>query len=256
MTGKMDASYLKEEFIYRNFASPQLPIPEVIKVGSCEDLFYCISRKMPGRGLKSMSKSDYEQVLPSLVETALAIHRCDVGLWHGYGWIGDDGAGLFPSWRKFLAHANEEERTDGFFGKWHSLFETSFLERGFFDDAYGRMTELLDACPEERCLVHGGYGNDNVLARDGKVTAVLDWEAMYGDFAYDVAWIDFWPRGVDHVELFRQYYDKQGMPMENYRERIACYKYYLGLDAMKFFAKTGNRQAYDYACRILEGLAL
>jgi hygromycin-B 4-O-kinase len=254
MTGKMEASYAKEEFLYRNFASPELPIPEVVRVGNYEDLFFCISRKLPGRGLKSLTNEEYEKAMPSLMQTLLAIHRCDVSRWAGYGWIGDDRDGLFPSWKRFLAHANEEEREDGFFGKWHSLFESSFLERSLFDDVYGRMAELLKYCPEKRWLLHGGYGNDNVLAEGGRVTAVLDWEAMYGDFAYDIAWIDFWPRGVDHVEILGQYYEKAGMPMENYRERIACYKHYLGLGAMKFFAKTKNRQAYDWTCGLLEGL--
>lgn len=254
MTGKMEASYRKEEFLCRNFSSPGLPIPEVIKVGAHQDLFYCISRKMPGRGLKSMTNDEYHQVLPSLVETALAIHRCDVTSWSGYGWISDGGHGLFPSWNRFVARANEEEREDGFFGKWHSLFDAGILERGRFDDVYARMTDLLKFCPEDRWLLHGGYGNDNVLAEDGRVTAVLDWEAMYGDFAYDIAWMDFWPRGVDHVEIFGQHYKKAGMPMDNFRERIACYKNYMGLDAMKFFAKTGNRKAYDWTCGILEGI--
>ena len=29
-------------------------------------------------------------------------------------------------------------------------------------------------CPEERYLVHGGYGFNNVLAQDGRITAVID----------------------------------------------------------------------------------
>jgi hygromycin-B 4-O-kinase len=254
MTGKMEASYRKEEFLYKHFASPDLPLPEVVRTGSFEGQFFCISRKMPGRGLKSMSGEEYEAVLPSLMRTLLVIHRCDVRQWSGYGWMGEDRNGLFPSWKRFLARANEEERENGFFGKWHSLFDAGILERGRFEDVYSRMTELLAFCPEDRWLLHGGYGNDNVLAEDGRVTAVLDWEAMYGDFAYDIACIDFWPRGVDHVEIFGQHYKKAGMPMDNYRERIACYKNYMGLDAMKFFAKTGNRKAYDWTCGILEGI--
>lgn len=252
MTGKMEASYRKEDFLHKYFASPDLPIPEVVRTGTHEGQFFCISRKLPGRGLKALTNEEYEKTMPSLMATLHAIHRCDVRPWAGYGWIGNDRNGLFPSWKQFLARANEEEREDGFFGKWHALFGAGILERGRFDEVYGRMTELFRHCPEDRCLLHGGYGNDNVLAEGGRVTAVLDWEAMYGDFAYDIAWIDFWPRGVAHVEIFGQYYEKAGMPMENYRERIACYKHYMGLDAMKFFAKTKNRQAYDWTCGLVD----
>jgi hygromycin-B 4-O-kinase len=256
MTGKMDASYQKEAFIYQNFALPEIPIPPVIKVGSLGGLFYCISQKMLGRGLKTIPNDEYEQALPDVIRIAHAIHIADVTRWKGYGWIGDDGSGLFPSWKKFIAHTNEEERAEGFFGKWHVMFDTTFLNRARFDEYYDRMMSLLEACPEDRYLLHGGYGYDNVLARDGRVTAVLDWEAMYGDFAYDIAWIDFWPRGVDHVEMFRRHYAEKGMPLGNYRERIACYKHYIGLDGMKFFAKTNNREAYGYVCQILDKLKI
>ena len=42
-------------------------------------------------------------------------------------------------------------------------------------------------------LLHGDYGFDNVLVDQGKISGVLDWaNAKYGDFLYDVAWLDFW----------------------------------------------------------------
>jgi aminoglycoside phosphotransferase (APT) family kinase protein len=81
----------------------------------------------------------------------------------------------------------------------------SFLERDVFDLIYGHMTRLLDNCPEERYLVHGGYGFSNVIAHEGKITAIVDWmHAMYGDFVYDIAWLNFWSPEVNYSELFRQ----------------------------------------------------
>jgi aminoglycoside phosphotransferase (APT) family kinase protein len=54
------------------------------------------------------------------------------------------------------------------------------------------MTDRLGRCPEERRFLHGDDGFGNVLARDGEVTAVLDWlDAKDGDFVDDVAWLDF-----------------------------------------------------------------
>jgi hygromycin-B 4-O-kinase len=254
MSGGMEASYRKMDFLYRNFNSPALPLPEVIRTGSLDGAFYGISRKMPGRGLKSLTPDEYRAVLPRVIEAAHAIHTQDVGRWNGYGWIRDDEQGMFDSWRHFIEYANQEEGPGKFFGKWHALFETSFLDRAFFDRVYGRMTALVAACPDRRCLVHGGFGFDNVLVQDGSVTALLDWEGIYGDFAFDIAYIDFWPSHADHVEAFRERYSGWGMDLANYHERVLCYKYHMGLDAMKFFAKAGNRSAYDYACDILQGL--
>jgi hygromycin-B 4-O-kinase len=214
-------------------------------------MIYAISRKMPGRGLQSLSRAEYEQTLPSIIETLYAIHQVDVRGWHGYGWLDDNGAGMFPSWKGFIARIIEEERPDGFYGKWHTLFQTTFLERDFFETVYNHMLRLLEVCPEERYLVHGEYGYNNVLAQEGKVTAVLDWvDTSYGDFVYDIAWIGFWQRGVDLPERFRQYYAAQGMPLPYYRERIACYTCYMGLDALRFFAKTNDHQAYQSTCHL------
>lgn len=255
-TNAMEATYQKEGFLYGHFASPAIPIPPIHKAGRLGNVFYAISEKMPGRGLKFISMDEYNQTLPSIIETLYAIHQVDVQDWHGYGWLDDNGMGMFPSWKDFLTHIIEEERPDGFYGTWHTLFHTSFLDRDVFERVYKQMLRLLATCPEERYLVHGGYGYNNVLAQDGKVTAVLDWlDAMYGDFVYDFAVLNQWPPpGIDYPELLYQYYTSHGMSLPNFRERLTCYQLYNGLDGMRFFAKTKNEKAYRSTCQKLEKL--
>ena len=255
-TSSIDASYQKEAFIYQHFATARIPIPPVLKVGQLRDVYYAVSRKLPGRGLEFLSRAEYEQTVPSIVETLVAIHQVDVSRWQDYGWLDDSGIGMFPSWHRFIARIIEEERPDGFYGKWHELFRTSFLEREFFESVYGHLLRLLQFCPEERYLVHGEYGYNNVLALDGRVTAVLDWiDAMYGDPLYDVAVLSFWPRhDIDFPEILRQHYSNHGMVFPHYWERIVCYQCYMGLDALRFFAKTNDRKAYESTCQILRKL--
>ena len=51
-------------------------------------------------------------------------------------------------------------------------------------------------------LIHSDYGIHNVLARDGRVTAVLDWEAaMFGAPEQDLAWIK--PHIARHIDWDR-----------------------------------------------------
>jgi hygromycin-B 4-O-kinase len=127
------------------------------------------------------------------------------------------------------------------------MFETTFLERGVFDRNYAAMEDLLDRCPEERFLVHGNYGFGNLLARGAEITAVLDWiDAKYGDFLFDVAWLDFWGIGDDWAGRFREYYDVQGTAVPHYEDRLRCYQLRIGMDAMKFFAKGGDEFAYRW----------
>ena len=108
------------------------------------------------------------------------------------------------------------------------------------------LLHLLAVCPEERSLVHGSLSPANLLAVPGKLTAVLDWlDARYGDFVYDVAILDYWTPGLRVRERFQQYYQARGIVVPAYEERILCYQCYVTLDAMRFYAKSGQQQSYQ-----------
>ncbi len=255
-TGAMDATYQKDIFIYHHFASSVLPVAPILKVGWFENLFYAISEKLPGKGLGFLSEEEYRRTIPSIVETLYAIQQTGVKKWSGYGLLDDQGTGMFPSWNSFIANVIEEERMEGFYGKWHILFHTTFLERDYFEKVYEEMLKLLKKCPEERYLVHGGYGYNNLLAHEGRVTAVLGWaDAMYGDFVYDIAYLHQWPPfEIDYSELLYRYFTDKRVTIPNFRERLLCYQLYIGLDGLRFFAKTNNPEAYQATCRKLENL--
>jgi len=256
-TEKMDVSYKKISFVYNNFASVNIPIPKVIAYGHIEDSYYIIAEKETGKILNTLPDSESNLLLPELINTLYYIHQTDVSKWKNYGWINDSGEGLFPSWKNFISNVNKEERENAFYGKWHQMFDNTFLDRIFFDKVYNYMLELLNYCSEDRFLVHSGYGYDNVLIKTGKVSAVLGWfDAMYGDFVYDISWLDFWPRGINFTNLIYNYYIEKGMNIINFKERVNCYKCYIGLDAMRFFAKTDNLKAYKYTCELLNKIIL
>jgi hygromycin-B 4-O-kinase len=251
----MGANFPKEAFIAERIASPAIPIPHVVHVGRFQELHYSITVKVPGRPLDRLPPAEYAQLLPEIMRTLDAIHHIDVSNWPPhYGVFDDNGVGLSVSWRSYLASIREEEEDWDFMGKWHVLFDTTFLERDLFDSIYREMSRLLDNCPEERYLVHGGYGFSNVIAHEGSITGVLDWiDAKYGDFVYDIAWLDFWAPEAQHGELFRRYYARQGVSIPAYDERLRCYHCYIGMDALRFFAKSNQPEAYQWSRkRILE----
>lgn len=255
----MEANLEKELFIQGLLAtSPALssvPIPPILHVGRFGALHYAIARRMPGTPLSELPPSDYEVTIPALLETLDAIHAVDVRATTGYGVFGDDGAGFFPSWRASLAAVGAEEPEpegpEGLEGDQNStrrgVFDTTFLERDVWDTVYARMVALLDFCPEGRYLVHGDYGFDNVLAADGRITAVLDWpNAQYGDFLYDVAWLDFWPSGFAFRERCLAHYAERNIAVPNYAERILCYQCSIALNVLRFFAQRQNAEAYHW----------
>lgn len=244
----MGANFEKEAYLSRLAAPARIPLAPLVRVGRSDDLHFSITRLVAGTRADQLPEEEQEALVLALLETLEAIHGVDVGGTTGYGTFGDDGAGLFPGWRASLAQIREEEPEWDFYGKWHTLFETTFLERDLFDDLYTRMLGLLDFCPEERWLVHGNYGFGNVLAREGRVAAVLDWiDAKYGDFVYDLAWLDFWAPRRDYPGryLHRRPVDSPEIP--RFAERLRCYELYIGLDALRFFAKAGREDAYRFA---------
>lgn len=250
------SNFPKEAYLWHKLASTQIPMAPVLQVGRLGDLYFAISRKMPGTTLVHFTPEELEQLLPQILDALHAIHQVDVSDTQGYGVFDDRGRGMTSSWHAFLSRINQEEREQDYYGKWHALFADTFLERAVFEQVYQQMLRLLDYCPEERYLVHGSLSFANMLALHGKLTAILDWlDARYGDFVYDIAYLDYWYPSLRVREHFQQYYLEREILVPAYEERILCYQCYVTLDAMRFYAKSGQENSYEWArARIMEKL--
>ncbi|HEX5505285.1 MAG TPA: aminoglycoside phosphotransferase family protein [Thermomicrobiales bacterium] len=236
-----DESFAKDVFAGEHFASAALPIPRVVATGRAADEFYAISERVAGRTLHLLPTRERLAVLPAALDTLDAVARADLRATRGYGPWGADGAGRFATWRDALAACIEDE-TAGFYQDWHALFRDSSLERDVYELVYGRMLRLAAACPEDRALLHCDYHFKNILADGGRISGVIDWgNAWYGDPLYDVARVGWWAELADAAVLRARY-----GAAPRYDERIACYCYHLGLDDLRYYAKTGQRKWYDW----------
>jgi hygromycin-B 4-O-kinase len=238
-------SYAKDAYAADHFASQQLPIPKIVAAGESDLGAYAISQRAPGRRVTELTDADRRALLPALLDTLDAIGRADIAGTSGVGVWGADGNAADRSWRDHLAAAvaNHEE---GFYANWHALFETSFLERDLYERVYHRMLELAVRCPEERRLIHRDYHFDNVLTDGQRVTGVVDWgNAAYGDPLYDAAWVGyvFWKDyGIDAATPIRE---RDG-DEPNFAARLACYELHVGLDDLRFFARTNREPQYRW----------
>lgn len=249
-------SFEKDAYAHNHYASPSIPIPRIVTIGQVEELAYAISERLPGTMLNFMSDVEYRKVIPSMLEVLDAIHHVDISNQPHYGYVNARGIGQSASWQQHIASIYDENPED-FYGHWHTLFQNLFLERSVFDTVYQKMLGLLDYCPEERYLLHGDYGFDNVLAHEGKITAVLDWAlSQYGDFLYDAAYLHYFSYQYDFLECFRQFYESKNRSIPFYDERMMCYTCSIGLNAMRFFAMAQLQREYTWAReRILSLLA-
>lgn len=242
-------SFAKDDYAWRHFASPDLPIPRIVATGETAGGYYAISERVTGKTLDICSPTERQPVLPDLLDTLEAIGRTDVSASTGYGDWGSDGNGRFASWRAFIASMTDDH-TDGFYANWHRFFDESFLERDLYESVVRRMLRLAVDCPEERALVHNDYQFENILTDGQRITGVIDWaNALYGDPLYDVAWLTWQAANPDWwyengVEILRARFGH----LPGYAPRVACYQCHIGLDHLRFYARTDNRPGYDF-CR-------
>jgi hygromycin-B 4-O-kinase len=219
--------------------------------------YYAISERVAGVPSDKAPPDEYLKLIPAIIATAEAIHQIDVSDTRGYGLFSDTGVGMSSGWRFYLANIKEEEKESDFYGKWHALFDGPLLERDVWYELYERMATLLDFCPEDRWLLHGDYGFNNLLVDEGRITGVIDWaDAKYGDFLADYASLIFFPHGIDFRQHLIAYYAAQGRVIPHLEERLRCYVLYGALDALRFFAKKGDAGGYGWVRGRIEEMGL
>jgi hygromycin-B 4-O-kinase len=234
--------YKKDAYCYMHFKTDHIPIPEITKTGELEGgYYYAISRKAKGKMLIDISSEAYREVFPELIAVLDMIHATDISGTSGYGKWEADGSFETKTWKEYVLAVKDyviakDNRP--------SLFETSFLEKELWEKLYAQIGTLLEYCPEERYLVHGDYGSDNVMTSDGKITGVLDWAgAKYGDFLFDAAWLNFWNPERNPMDFFEKHY-KGKEQAQNFAERMKCYQLRIALSSLSFYAWSDQLEKY------------
>ena len=185
----------KELNAYKSITSrdKSIPIPKIIQKGvyleeEGEKYIYCITEKAGGSFVHLFPQEKQRLVDVLLIKMLYKIHSIDISTTSNYGHWEHFDKGNYSSWKEFIL--GEIEEPNPFIEEARKGGE----EVDFLDQAMRRIRELLSFCTEKRYLVHADYGHDNTLADEaGNITAVFDWEhSLFGDFVYDIAWLDFW----------------------------------------------------------------
>jgi hygromycin-B 4-O-kinase len=233
--------FKKDKYAFEHFSSEKIIIPEVIRQGEIEnDLYFSISKKLDGKTLNTTSLSELNCVIPNLAIALKNIHEVNISKTHGYGvWNIEDGNAPHKTWRESMLSINESN-----YFNWNKLFTEGIYEKDLFDKVYSTIIDLAKYASEDRSLLHGDFGFNNVLVKGKDVTGVLDWVlSRYGDFIYDIAYLAFWEDRIDYGKILKNYYTQKNM--SNYDERLLCYKLHVGLSSSGFSAKWGSKKQYD-----------
>ena len=105
--------FTKDRFVYRSFAGPDLPIPEVLDIGHLDGTHaFCVSRRMPGVRLQDMDDAHLSQLIGPTEELVATISAADIRGTHGFGRFDATGIGPYARWHDFLTSITDPQRFD------------------------------------------------------------------------------------------------------------------------------------------------
>ncbi|OWJ64154.1 hypothetical protein BWR60_26215 [Inquilinus limosus] len=231
------AGFDKDAFVQRRFAGPALPIPEILRVERRADgLALCLSRRAPGTTLQELDDAGLALTVAPTAAVLEAIGAADLAGTGGYGRFDATGRGAQASWQSFLREPLG----------WGGLPAGD----GTIGRILDRLAALAGRCPEERRLVHGDFGSNNVLAEGGRITGVIDWsEALFGDPLYDVANILFWRPWLACMERQAAFLEAHRRWSPEVRDRLLCYQLRIGIDEIRQGASAGAAEDLAWAMR-------
>lgn len=249
----MSQGTINEIIFADEFKRNAIPLRNIKNQGEYFDYRYVITEKVTGKPFDKLTEDEFVELIPEVIKMLKKISETNISKFSNFGWLDENGNGKFESWETHLKFVREEE-PGWFYENWHELFDSTFLEKDKFDFYYEKMIEFILYLPKERKLIHSGYCGGNIIIEDGKITAILDWQdARYGDSVFDLAYMIFWMNKSTAQKCISEYINefKIDPDQNNLLERIKCYKYYIGLDCLRFAAKTNNNDFYNYISGLL-----
>ncbi|MFW6075110.1 MAG: phosphotransferase family protein [Chloroflexota bacterium] len=260
------AENFERDAIASTYRRDGLPVPEILELGRESGHYYAISLFVDGEFFEELPAPALEASLDSILGMFAALRSVDLSGRRGFGTWDGTGNGQYDSWREFLLDINNDPPGSLIEG-WSDNLAASTPGFAAFDRLYERLEAAVGSCPEHRQLIHSDLINRNVLVRDGKVTAVLDWgSSNYGDALYDIAWISFfepWHPALQSVDLparlLEAYRSDPASDTANLQGRLACYYIHIGLDWISYnaFRRDWNMVdvAIDYSERLISEYA-
>jgi len=217
----------------------RVPVPRILSLGAIDsEHAYCIAEWVPGVTLEELPEADAQGLVEEVASLWRLIAETDVSGIDGFGDFDPDGEAPARSWREVLEKTREDVR--------HELrLRQVAAEADGVLVAYDR---LVDCCPEERGLIHGDFGSNNVLAKHQRITAVLDWDlAMVGDPLYDVANTYFWATYLPCMRVQASHFQRTLSHIDGYGERISCYALRIGLEEILDNVRDGDAKMAAWA---------
>jgi hygromycin-B 4-O-kinase len=239
----------KDAYAHRRFATAALPIPEIVNIGEFDgEHAYCISRRAAGVTLQELAHAELMGIAGPVASVLDAVAASNVEGTCGYGPFDAQGNGTYGTWRDFLTAIASPGQYD-----WDAAVHQVDLDR--VHPLLNEVLTLAERCPQDRHLVHGDFGSNNVLTDGRHVTGVIDWsEAMIGDPLYDVANIFFWRSWLECMEQQARFFEAHSSDRLRDSARLRCYQLRIGLEEVFESALCGTAENVAWAINRCEEL--
>ena len=249
--------------IAARWSSPDLPIPQIIRIDRYLDQYYAISPFFHGEPFENMPAAELEQTIPDFLSMMTALQSVSLDATKGYGTITPEGHGAFHSWSEALTDVIND-RPDSLTHGWKKALVKIPTAQCKVDRFYKQLTELVRFCPDQKRPIHSDLLYQNLLVHNRKVSALLDWGcAMIGDPAYDIAIFEFfepWYPAFTEVNLIQRmrqsYLTKSPDNSRYFEQRMAAYQIHLTLGNIAYCIYSDGKHDYtEHIDRLEEVLA-
>lgn len=235
----------KDKFAAEQLGS-LLPIPPIIDIGTYEQKYYAISVRFNGESIRHDQPQD-DRLIQNILATLDQLHQSPVQSANGYGWFDAYGIARYGSWQawvtKPLIMVKKPQSQDMY--TWKEIFSVPFVNGHDLHQVISTLNQLIRYVPSEKYLIHGDFGPGNILISNHQVTGIIDWnEAAYGDFLYDIAYLDFWTDSLDILQPALEHYQRQGKDISNFHARIHAHQLLTGLTALGIYAALNLSEPY------------
>lgn len=166
----------------------------------------------------------------------LEIHASDITEVEGYGPFNEEGQPEYSTCREALID-NFSADKEGYWYNWKELFETTVLDRAFFEHYWVEMQDRIPYCEGKRYLVYNNMFFANMITDGQGKVGFPDWSrAGIGDFLLDFAIMDVNKPYLLIPERLFAYCQRKSIEVPDFKERYLCMAYYKGLDVLRWHA--------------------
>lgn len=184
----------------------------------------------------------------------LEIHASDISDVEGYGNLDERCMTEYRTCREYIIDSFTEDK-EGYWYNWREMFDTTILEREFFEHYHKEMEARIPYCEGRRHLVSDFMFFSNMIT-DGKTTVGFpDWTfASIGDLLMDFAIMDLNKPYLKIPELLMQYFEKRGIVVPDFKERFLCMGYLKGLHGLRWHASIDDETSCTSIMRSMSEL--